>query len=148
MTTVETTPRDRGQGGSEEPQSGRPRVRAGGRLRAWVTGSGPEADPLAESASVTGSDWWARQKARAAGAAQASPYTARPESVAQTVAYVRAGQFVPGDHPVWVELPGYLYGGLVAVPLTVAGNALVWMAQRPSRLALVMFVLGLVWLSW
>lgn len=130
MTTVEKlTPRE---------QSGKPRVRGDGRLRDGATGGGSKRIRFSVSALAD----------RGARLASCSPYTDRPPSVEEVVAYVKAGGFVPGEHPWPVEAPGYVYGALVAVPVTVVGYALMWIVQRPSRLALVLFVLGLLWLSW
>lgn len=125
------------------------RVGDAGPARVEPTAAGPKVDPPSESTfgerrrrAVA----WAT--ARGGRLASCKPYTDRPPSVADVVAYVKAGGFVPGDHPRWIELPGYAYGALVAVPVTVAGYSLMWVVQRPSRLALVLFVLGLLWLAW
>ena len=108
------------------------------RLRDGDTAGGQKADPLRLSALAE----------RARGLAECSPYTDRPPSLEQVVGYVRAGGFVPGDQPWWVEAPGYAYGALVAVPATAVGYAFMWVVQRPSRLALVLYVLALVWAAW
>lgn len=77
-----------------------------------------------------------------------SPYADRPASVRDVVDYTRAGGWVPGDHPLWVELPGYVYGWLVAVPVTVTLYAVAWVLQRPSRLALACFTTVLLGWAW
>lgn len=147
MTTVETTRRDEPDSGTTGAESGTPRVRAGVRLRDGATGGGRETDSASASALVTPRDksWWVQRGKRLASC---SPYTDRPPSVAEVVAYVRAGGFVPGEHPWWVEAPGYAYGALVAVPVTAVGYALMWIVQRPTRLLCVLFVAVLLALAW
>lgn len=130
MTTVEKPTR--------REQSGTSRVRADVRLRDEPTGGGRRRSPLSVSALAE----------RGRRLASCAPYTDRPPSLEQVVAYVRAGGFVPGEQPWWVEAPGYAYGALVAVPFTAVGYALMWTVQRPSRLALVLYVLALVWAAW
>lgn len=77
-----------------------------------------------------------------------SPYADRPASIRDVVDYTRAGGWVPGEHPWWVEAPGYVYGALVAVPVTVALYAVAWVLQRPSRLALACFTVLLLGWAW
>jgi hypothetical protein len=74
-----------------------------------------------------------------------SPYTGRPAAIRDVVAYTRAGGWVPGEHAWWVELPGYAYGWLIAIPVTIALYGISWVLQRPSRLAMVALVAGLLW---
>lgn len=64
-----------------------------------------------------------------------APYEARPASVRDVVQYTAAGGWVPGEHPWWVEAPGRVYGVLIAVPLTMIANAVLWVTQRPTRAA-------------
>lgn len=62
-----------------------------------------------------------------------SPYTYRPESIRDVVGHTRRGGWIPGEHPWWVESPGYVFGLLVAIPATAMGNMLLWVAQRMGR---------------
>jgi hypothetical protein len=89
--------------------------------------------------------WSAERGGRLASCA---PYTDRPPSLADVVAYVRRGGFVPGTHPWWVEAPSYAYGALVAVPATALGYGVIWIVQRPTRLLCVLFVLALLFAAW
>jgi hypothetical protein len=127
------------------------------RSRAWArvpariepSGDSSEADPLSASAFTLryrqAMRWGAERGGRLASCA---PYTDRPPSLADVVTYVRAGGFVPGEQPWWVEAPGYVYGAVVAVPFTAAGYAVIWTVQRPTRLLLVLYVLALVAAAW
>lgn len=102
-------------------------------------GGGPrKRSPLSASALA---EWGARL-------ASCAPYTDRPPSLADVVGYVKAGGFVPGEHPWWVEAPGYVYGALVAVPATAVGYAVICTVQKPTRLLLVLFVLALLIAAW
>lgn len=69
---------------------------------------------------------------------------ARPSSIAALLAYTRAGGWVPGERPDWVEWPGKAYGYVVAVPVTAALYAVAAVVARPSRLLLAGVVLGLL----
>lgn len=82
------------------------------------------------------------------GLAGSSPYADRPASIRDVVDYTRAGGWVPGEHPWWVEAPGYVYGALVAVPVTVVLYGVAWVLQRPSRLALTCLVGWLLYRAW
>lgn len=74
-----------------------------------------------------------------------APYSGRPASIRDVVEYTRAGGWVPGDHEWWVELPGYVYGYVVAIPVTVGLNTVAWVLQRFTRLLMVALVAGLLW---
>jgi len=79
--------------------------------------------------------------------AESEPYTSTPASVAEMVAYTRAGGWVRGQRPWWREAPGYLYGAF-AVAVTATGHLAIWIVQRPSRVAataLVAWLLGFAW---
>lgn len=75
------------------------------------------------------------------------PYAARPVSIRDVVAYTRVGGWVPGDHPWWVEAPGYAWGVIIAVPLTITGNIVLFVLQRPLRAAAVTLVWLMLWLA-
>jgi hypothetical protein len=78
---------------------------------------------------------------------ECSPYSGRPASIRDVVSYTRAGGWVPGEHEWYWELPGYLYGYLIAIPVTVGLYGVSWVLQRPGRLAVVALVIGLLWLA-
>jgi hypothetical protein len=142
VTTVERTPRKR-------IQSGLSRVHAGARLRGEAPGAGAETESASASALADRrrrAVAWAAERGGRLGSC--APYTDRPPALADVVAYVRAGGFVPGQHPWWVEAPGYVYGALVAVPATALGYSLMWIVQRPTRLLCVLFVLALLFAAW
>lgn len=93
---------------------------------------------------MTDGEQW---RARARRIQQVSPWRDRPASLAEIEAHTRAGGWVPGDHPFWVELPGWVYGYCFALPLSAASYALLWVLQRPSRLLITLFIATLLWLS-
>lgn len=64
-----------------------------------------------------------------------SPYTYQPASIRDVVAYTKRGGWIPGKHPWWVESPGYGFGWLVAIPVTVVTVPLLFVTQRPMRAA-------------
>lgn len=98
-------------------------------------GAPAESEPAVKDIAMTG---WVRLM-------ECSPYSGRPASIREVVEYTRAGGWVPGENPWWVEAPGYVYGWLVAVPVTVALYAVSWVLQRPTRLLMAVFIAGLLW---
>lgn len=78
---------------------------------------------------------------------ECSPWTDRPRSLAEIERYTRAGGWVPGDHPKWVEAPGYAYGYVIALPLSALGYAGLWVLQRPSRVFVSLVVFFCIWLA-
>lgn len=140
MTTTEPiTHGDTGRGSGEVP-SARGRV----RLRGGAVEQAKPRFPLPLS-HITDRDRWS---AAAQRLVEVRPYTDRPASIRDVVAYTRAGGWVPGEHPWWVEAPGHVYGWVVAVPVTVGLYAVAWVLQRPSRLLVFLLVAGLLWLAW
>ncbi len=134
------TEEEGGTGPIEDPARVGPRLRP--RVRALVGRLGriPLRIPLVALGSWLAGLW--------RRLASCSPYADRPASIRDVVDYTRAGGWVPGEHPLWVEAPGYLYGALVAVPVTVALYAVAWVLQRPSRLILACFVAWLLAVAW
>lgn len=128
----------------EAPVEDRGRVGVGPRLRLRALAAWLGRVPVRGSLIAVGS-WFALLGRRLKGC---SPYADRPASIRDVVDYTRAGGWVPGDHPFWVELPGYIYGWLVAVPATVVLYGVAWVLQRPSRLALAVFTVVLLWWAW
>ena len=147
MTTAEeVTHGDSGMRKTESAESGgqgpqaqtRARARTLAILYAHLKGSG-------KRSTIALGSWLAVVGRRLKGC---SPDADRPASIRDVVDYTRAGGWVPGEHPWWVEAPGYLYGALVAIPVTVALYAVAWILQRPSRLALACFTAVLLWWAW
>lgn len=62
-----------------------------------------------------------------------SPFHSAPASVADVIAYTRSGDWVPGEQARVLEAAGKAYGWVIAVPLSIAAYALVWVLQRPAR---------------
>ena len=60
--------------------------------------------------------------------------TSTPATLADVIAYTRAGGWVPGERVAWLEWVGKTYGWLVAVPVTGIAYLGVWFIQRPTRL--------------
>lgn len=124
-----------GEGGTDRIEA-RERVGPGLRLRvralaAWLRRI-PFRLPLVALGSWLGASW--------RRASDSSPYSDRPPSLRDVVEYTRAGGWIPGDHPWWVELPGYVYGVLVAIPGAVVGNAWLWVQARPGRVLIAALV--------
>jgi len=70
-----------------------------------------------------------------------------PASLAVLVAHTQRGGWAPGEqHPV-LEWAGWLYGWLVAIPVTVALYGAAWLLQRPGRLALLVTIGALLALT-
>jgi hypothetical protein len=61
------------------------------------------------------------------------PLDYRPSSIRQVWQRTTQGGWIPGDHPWWVELPGYAFGFLVAVPATVLLAPQLYVLQRLGR---------------
>ena len=126
------------------PIEDRARVGVGPRLRVRALGSWL-ARFLFRVPLVALGSWLAGLGRRAK---DCSPYADRPASIRDVVDYTRAGGWVPGEHPWWVEAPGYVYGALIAVPATVGLYVVAWVLQRPSRLVLTCFVGWLLLWAW
>ncbi|WP_028930568.1 hypothetical protein [Pseudonocardia asaccharolytica] len=71
-----------------------------------------------------------------------------PASPADVVAYTRSGAWIPGEQAPILEFLGKAYGWLLALPVTVAGAAALWVLQRPSRLGLVAVLALVLWATW
>lgn len=71
---------------------------------------------------------------------RSSPFHSAPASVADVIAYTRSGDWVPGEQARLLEAAGKAYGWIVAVPLSIAAYALVWVLQRPARMLLASIV--------
>lgn len=65
-----------------------------------------------------------------------SPFHSAPASIAEVITYTRSGDWVPGEQARLLEAAGKAYGWLIAVPLSIAAYALVWILQRPARMVL------------
>ncbi len=106
------------------------------------------ASTRARARDITASAASVKQNAvqKASRLSEVDPWTAQPPSLEALVEYTRAGGWVPGEHPEWVEAPGKVYGYLVALPVTAVLYALALIVQRPSRLVLAVLVAGLLWL--
>lgn len=130
----------------------RARVRPGARLRDGAGADPPDPVPVPLPPSPHAVTLRARVWAWVMGLLRrlhdCSPYADRPESIRDVVEYTRAGGWVPGDHSWRWELPGYVYGYLVAIPVTVVLHAIGWVARRPSRVLGVLLVYGVLWLVW
>lgn len=131
----EESPGEVSQGGQAQTRAG---ARTGAILYARLRGS-------SKRSLITLGSWLAGIARRLAGC---SPYADRPASIRDVVDYTRQGGWVPGEHPWWVEAPGYAYGALVAIPVTVALYAIAWVLQRPSRLILACLVALLLAVAW
>lgn len=108
-------------------------------------GDGPEVHPkrTALSALADGERW------RGLGdrARQMDLVANPPASLAVLVAHTQRGGWAPGEqHPV-LEWAGWLYGWLVAIPVTVALYGAAWLLQRPGRLALLVTIGALLALT-
>jgi len=84
---------------------------------------------------------------RSPRAARGSIWAESPASIADLLAYTKAGDWVPGEQAPVLEFLGKVYGYLVAVPTSIALYAVAWLLQRPGRLALACFVALVVWLG-
>jgi hypothetical protein len=80
-------------------------------------------------------------------AATEDAWDSTPSSPREVLEYTRAGDWVPGEKAAWLEALGKAYGYVIALPGTVAGLALVWTVQRPTRVGAVGLIVGLAWLS-
>lgn len=137
MTTIDAvTPRERNE-------SGAPRVHGGARLRDGDTGGGAGRLSVPLSAFTQGA-WWAGRWEQAKAM---DVWHAQSPSLADTWDRTRRGDWVAGDHPWWIEAPGYVFGaaklGLIAVLL-----GLVWMVAAPARGAGVALLCLLLWITW
>jgi hypothetical protein len=65
--------------------------------------------------------------------AEMDPWKQRPESLAEQWAYVRAGDWVPGEQHPWLERAGKLYGTF-ALAVTALFYSGAWVCKRPMRL--------------
>lgn len=75
------------------------------------------------------------------------PYTGAPASIRDVVAYTRKGGWIGGDHGRLAESPGYAYGVVVAIPVTMILHALCWTLQKMGRVASVALIVGLLRLA-
>lgn len=115
------------------------------------TASGRGKLPLA-ALPLTVRTWWARLHSRLAAASDrarsVSVWTATPPSLAALAAYTAAGDWVPGEqHPV-LEFFGKVYGYALALPVTAAAYAALWLLARPLRLGIALTLgvtLRIVW---
>jgi hypothetical protein len=80
-------------------------------------------------------------------AATEDAWDSTPSSPREVLEYTRAGDWVPGEKAAWLEWLGKAYGYCIALPGTVAGLALTWTVQRPTRVGVVSLVIALAWLS-
>lgn len=143
MTLKDVTDSKRNVGRPEaEPDSGgkirnRASARADACPRDGATGSDSPSIPLGLSATprmrTLRDGLWGWLRGVGARLHASSPYTGRPESIRDVVRYTLAGGWIPGEHPWWVEAPGYLYGFLIAIPAAIVGNIILWITHRPSR---------------
>lgn len=128
-----------------EEEQGGPRARA--RVTPARRGEDGETTPARKgnprSPFADGDQW----RDRARRVAQCSPWRDRPASLAEIEAHTRAGGWVPGDWPWWVELPGWIYGYGIALPVHAVSYAVLWVIQRPGRLLVVCFVAALLWVA-
>jgi hypothetical protein len=76
-----------------------------------------------------------------------SVYNEAPPSVAELVAFIRAGGIVPGAAPEWLERLGKLYGYGILVPVSLANYTCAWLFQRPGRLALAALFVTATWVA-
>lgn len=74
-----------------------------------------------------------------------SLWTGRPESLQQTAAYVRAGGWIPGRQPAWLEVLGMLFGFGFALPVRAALRAVDWVVMRWSRALFAALVVYVWW---
>lgn len=74
-----------------------------------------------------------------------SPYADKPASIRDVVHYTAAGGWVPGDHPWYVESPGYAWGVLLAIPGVVVLNAAAWVIHKMGRAVVVGLALLVFW---
>lgn len=85
---------------------------------------------------------------RAQRLAQVSPWRDRPASLAESWEHTRAGGWIPGDWPWWVELPGYVYG-VVNLAVRAPLYGLLWLIDRPiGRLFPFLITAFLLWGAW
>lgn len=145
MATIEDVTqgrRDGGGAGSGTEPEGHDKDRA--RPRDEPAGSASSQVPLPCSAThravALGSWLWGWLRVLGRRLRDCAPYTDRPASIHDVVTYTRAGGWVPGEHPWWVEAPGHVYGWVIAIPVTVALYIVAWVVQRGCRL---LCVLGL-----
>lgn len=127
---------------------GNNRNRAPARAPASPHHGGTDGYAEPDSGSRSGSSRTVTMGERVAGLGarirDARPYTAQPASIRDVVEYTRAGGWIPGDHPWWWESPGYAYGVIVAIPLTIMTHMALWVAQRPGRVFTVSVLYGLL----
>jgi hypothetical protein len=74
-----------------------------------------------------------------------SPYSDRPASIRDVVSYTAAGGWIPGEHDWWWESPGYAWGVVIAIPLAVVGNSILWITHKFGRAMVAGLIFSLLW---
>lgn len=129
--------------GPQAPIEARAYVREGARLHVEPGDSAVPALRLRIAFSRAVAWIWAWSKAHGAALLKCKPYTDRPASIRDQVQYTLAGGWVAGEREWWKEAPGYLYGFVVAIPVTILGNTTMWIIQRPLRVLAVALIITL-----
>lgn len=119
------------------------------RNRAWArVGARPHVEIAGTAETETAlriavSRIWGWITARWVALLACRPYTDKPASIRDVVTYTLAGGWVSGEREWYKELPGYIYGGLIAIPVTIILNSTLWVLQRPMRVMAVALILAL-----
>jgi hypothetical protein len=121
-------------------------VRGGARLRVEPPESTSAGLRFPIAFSALGSQVWSWVKQHGAALLASKPYTDRPASIQDVVKHTLAGGWVPGEQVWWKELPGYIYGFALSVPLTAIGFAVIWVGQRRLRVFAVALIIA--FLKW
>ncbi len=114
-----------------EPESGTPHARASVHPRYGDPEAVPRSKWNALSAFTDGDRW----KGLGDRARQMDLVANPPASLAALVAHTQRGDWAPGEQHPALEWAGWLYGWLVAIPVSVGLYGAAWLLQRPGRLA-------------
>ena len=77
-----------------------------------------------------------------------SLWTAQPPSLAAVWHRVRSGWYIRGQHPWQIEAPGYVYGAVVALPVTALLYAIQWLTETLPKFLATAGCVALVLAAW
>ena len=121
------SPEDSGSGKSGKIRNRARDVRRGARLPRRAENSAEPSDSTPRSATPRTAALRSHLGERMASLPErlhkCSPYTNGTPSIRDVVVWTANGGWIPGDHPWWVESPGYAYGVLIAIPGSVVLKA-------------------------